>query len=110
MADVQPLRIQCPKSIVTYTPPGLDSATVFWVVPRPFGNWRWRELSLYTLYPRGITPPHSFSIGQNTITYFAEDREKRKAYCFFTVTVKGKKNIILFFFLLVAQNSRQIQD
>ena len=87
-SDIQDPVIRCPKNIVAETQPGHSKAEVSWVVPNPTDNWE--KPSLSTLFPyEGIHPPYSFPIGQNTISYKAEDKAKRTSYCFFTVTVKG---------------------
>ncbi|XP_023234729.1 sushi, von Willebrand factor type A, EGF and pentraxin domain-containing protein 1-like [Centruroides sculpturatus] len=83
--DVQPPVIKCPENIVVDAEENEASALVKWEIPLAVDNSR--DIPTISVIP-AIIPPRRFHIGVSTITYIAEDKNKNKKACNFTVTVR----------------------
>jgi len=78
--------IVCPASIEAATAKDESVGHVEWRVPAAVDNSGFQPT--VTVIP-ALVPPVLLPIGNNSITYTAEDGNKNKARCSFTVTVRG---------------------
>ena len=84
--DVTKPVIVCPASAVVETAKDESVGHVQWTVPAAVDNSGFQPT--VTVVP-ALVPPVLLPIGDNTITYTAEDGNKNKARCSFTITVRG---------------------
>ena len=84
--DVTAPVIVCPASIEAKTSKDESVGHVEWRVPAAVDNSGFQPT--VTVIP-ALVPPVLLPIGNNTITYTAEDGNKNKARCTFTITVRG---------------------
>jgi len=85
-ADVTAPVIVCPASIEAETANDESVGHVEWRVPAAVDNSGFQPT--VTVIP-ALVPPVLLPIGNNSITYTAEDGNKNKARCTFTITVRG---------------------
>jgi len=85
-ADVMAPVIVCPASIEAETAKDESVGHVEWQVPAAVDNSGFQPA--VTVIP-ALVPPVLLPIGNNSITYTAEDANKNKAKCTFTITVRG---------------------
>lgn len=64
-----------------------DTGEAIWNIPIAVDNSGY--IPVVTSFPE-VLPPKLFPIGENVVTYSAEDLSKNRAECNFTVTVIGK--------------------
>jgi len=84
--DVMAPVIVCPTSIEAETAKDESVGHVQWRVPAAVDNSGFQPT--VTVIP-ALMPPVMLPIGNNTITYTAEDANRNKARCTFTITVRG---------------------
>ena len=85
--DVTAPLIVCPASIEAETSKDESVGHVEWQVPAAVDNSGFQPT--VTVIP-ALVPPVMLPIGNNSITYTAEDNNKNKARCTFTITVRGR--------------------
>jgi len=84
--DVTAPVIVCPASVEAETAKDESVGHVEWRVPAAVDNSGFQPT--VTVVP-ALVPPVLLPIGNNTITYTAEDGARNKARCSFTITVRG---------------------
>ena len=77
----------CPDNVTRRADDGENSAEVTWPVPTAIDNSGF--LPTLTVIP-ALVPPVRLPVGDTVITYVAEDNNRNKQKCRFTVAVKGK--------------------
>ena len=84
--DVTAPVIVCPSSVEAETSRDESVGRVDWRVPAAVDNSGFQPT--VTVIP-ALVPPVLLPIGNHTVTYTAEDGNKNKARCTFTITVRG---------------------
>lgn len=78
--------ITCPNNITAEASEDENVGAVWWEIPAAVDNSGF--LPTVTVVP-ALIPPVSVPIGENWITYTAEDSNKNKAKCTFAIIVRG---------------------
>ena len=78
--------ITCPNNITGEASEDENVGAVWWEIPAAVDNSGF--LPTVTVVP-ALIPPVSVPIGENLITYTAEDSNKNKAKCSFSIIIRG---------------------